>query len=163
MKLLYIVRHAKAQHDAETSKDFDRALTESGINDAYAMSKYLYAHADRPDILLTSSAKRTLQTAEIFAETFGKPVDEIIFISALYHAQPEVFYEVISALPDNLNAVAIFSHNPGINYFVNSLNTKVQVDNMPTCAIFAIEADITQWAGFSKAKKECLFFEYPRK
>ncbi len=162
LKKLLIVRHAKSDQSF-FGNDFERPLNDRGKADAPEMAKRLKEKQIKLDALVASPAKRAKKTAEIFAETFGKPVDEIIFISALYHAQPEVFYEVISALPDNLNAVAIFSHNPGITYFVNSLNTKVQVDNMPTCAIFAIEADITQWAGFSKAKKECLFFEYPRK
>jgi phosphohistidine phosphatase len=70
---------------------------------------------------------------------------------------------VIAALPDKLQSVALFSHNPGITYFVNSLHTKTHIDNMPTCAIFAIAADISEWAGFIKAKKEILFFDYPKK
>ena len=64
--------------------------------------------------------------------------------------------------PDDLNTVAIFSHNPGITHFINSLNTTWQIDNMPTCAVFATEADIAHWSGFSKAKKEFLFFDSPK-
>jgi phosphohistidine phosphatase len=89
-------------------------------------------------------------------------VTEIIFISALYQAPSEVFYDVIAALPDTLGTVALFAHNPGISYFVNSLNTKIKINHMPTCAIFAISADTAEWAGFAKAKKEALFYDYPK-
>ena len=34
---------------------------------------------------------------------------------------------------------------------------------MPTCAIFGVSANIKDWADFSKAKKEALFFDYPKK
>jgi phosphohistidine phosphatase len=34
---------------------------------------------------------------------------------------------------------------------------------MPTCGIFAVSADATNWLGFNKAKKEFLFFDYPKK
>jgi len=90
------------------------------------------------------------------------PASDIIFISALYHAPAEVFYEVIATLPDNLNTIAIFSHNPGITYFVNSLNTKARIDNMPTCAIFSAEAPVERWSEFRKAKKDFLFFDQPK-
>ena len=115
------------------------------------------------DALVSSPAVRAKKTAELFAERLKLPKEEIILISALYHAAPEAFYEVIAALPDSLNSVAVFSHNPGITYFVNSLNTDIQVDNMPTCAIFAIGIDITQWSAFLKAEKKLLFFDYPKK
>jgi phosphohistidine phosphatase len=56
---------------------------------------------------------------------------------------------------------SLFAHNPGITYFVNEL-TAVQVDNMPTCAVFAISLDIDQWKNFAAAKKHFLFFDYPK-
>ena len=162
MKKLFIIRHAKSDQGF-FGNDFERPLNERGKSDAPLMAKRLIEKRVKIDAWVASPAKRAKKTAELFAETFEKPSDEIIFISALYQAPAELFYEVVSALPDNLHSVALFSHNPGITYFVNSLVPKVQIDNMPTCGIFAIEADITQWSGFTKAKKEFLFFDYPKK
>jgi len=137
-------------------------LNERGKADAPVMVKRLLLKAIKLDALVASPAVRAKRTAELFAEILQIPVSEIIFISALYQASADVFYDVISGLPDTLNTVALFSHNPGISYFVNSLNTKIQIDNMPTCAIFAVSADTTEWAGFGKAKKEALFFDFPK-
>ncbi|MEO6253107.1 MAG: histidine phosphatase family protein [Ferruginibacter sp.] len=162
MKKLYIIRHAKSDQSF-FGNDFERPLNERGRSDGPLMAKRLLDKKIKIDRLVSSPAVRAKQTAEMFAETLNMPVDEIFFISALYHAPAEDFYDVIDGLPDTLNAVAIFSHNPGITYFVNSLRTKIQVDNMPTCAIFAAEADITHWADFSKADKGLLFFDYPKK
>ena len=69
--------------------------------------------------------------------------------------------ETIETIDDSLNSVAIFSHNPGITEFVNTL-TKTQIDDMPTCGIFAVEIDITSWKSFKKASKKFLFFDYPK-
>lgn len=162
MKKLFIVRHAKSDQSF-FGNDFERPLNERGKADAPMMAKRLLEKKIKIDALVSSPAVRAKRTAELFAENLKLPKEEIIFISALYHAAPEAFYEVITALPDSLNSVAVFSHNPGITYFVNSLNTKIQVDNMPTCAVFAVETDITHWAGFLKAEKEFLFFDYPKK
>lgn len=162
MKKLFIVRHAKSDQSF-FGNDFERPLNERGKNDAPAMAKRLQEKKIQIDALVCSPAVRAKKTAELFAENLKLPKGEIIFVSALYHAAPEAFYEVIAALPDSLNSVAIFSHNPGITYFVNSLKTKTQVDNMPTCAVFAVQTDITHWSGFLKAEKKLLFFDYPKK
>ena len=162
MKKVFIIRHAKSDQSF-FGNDFERPLNERGKLDAPIMAKRLLEKQGKINAFVSSPAKRAKKTAELFIETFDKTSDNIILISALYHASVEVLYEVISALPDNLDTVAIFSHNPGITYFVNSLNTKTQIDNMPTCAIFAIEINITQWQGFAKANKEFLFFDYPKK
>ena len=162
MKKLFIIRHAKSDQSF-FGNDFERPLNERGKSDAPIMAKRLLDKKCTIDALVSSPAVRAKKTAELFAETLKMPGTDIIFISALYHASPEVFYEVIAGLPNELNVVAIFSHNPGISSFVNSLNTTTQIDNMPTCAVFAVSADITEWSAFIKAKKEFLFFDYPKK
>jgi len=162
LKQLYIIRHAKSDQSF-WGNDFERPLNERGKSDAVVMAKRLKDKQAHMDAWIASPARRAKKTAEAFAEVFKSPADDIIFISALYQAPPEVFYEVIAQLPGNLDRVAIFSHNPGITYFVNSLIPGVKTDNMPTCGIFAIRADIEQWREFGDIKKEFLFFDYPKK
>jgi phosphohistidine phosphatase len=161
LKQLFIIRHAKSDQSF-FGNDFERPLNERGRSDAPVMAKRLLDKKYTINALVSSPAVRAKRTAELFAETLNGPLKEIIFISALYHARSEVFYEVIAGLPDELETVAVFSHNPGITHFVNSLATDVQIDNMPTCAIFAVSADIINWSGFSKAKKKFLFFDHPK-
>lgn len=161
MKKIFIIRHAKSDQSFFGS-DFDRPLNKRGIHDAPVMAQRLIDKKMIPEALVASPAKRATQTAEYFAEEMGKSATDITFIPELYHAPANVFYEVIAGLPEQINSVAIFSHNPGITDFVNSLRTKVETDNMPTCAVFAVEADIKTWQLFAEAKKEFLFFDYPK-
>ena len=162
MKTLYIVRHAKSDQSF-FGNDFERPLNERGKTDAPIMAKRLLDKKIKIDALISSPAKRAKKTAELFAEVLNKPAEEIILISALYHAASDIFYEVIATLSDDIDSAAIFSHNPGITHFVNSLGTQAQVDNMPTCAIFSIKADILTWTDFNKAGKDLLFFDYPKR
>jgi phosphohistidine phosphatase len=162
LKKLFIVRHAKSDQSF-FGNDFERPLNERGRSDAPVMAKKLSDKKYEIDVLISSPAVRAKQTAESFADILKMPAKDIIFISALYHAAPEVFYEVIADLSDQFETVAIFSHNPGITHFVNSLDPAVQIDNMPTCAIFAVSADTINWSGFSKAKRKFLFFDHPKK
>jgi phosphohistidine phosphatase len=61
-----------------------------------------------------------------------------------------------------LDTIAVIAHNPGITDFANSL-TQTKVDDMPTCAVYAIRINTNSWKNFGEAKKEFWFFEYPKK
>lgn len=162
LKQLFIIRHAKSDQRF-WGNDFERPLNDRGEADAPVIAKRLKDRGLVIDAWVASPAVRAKRTAELFAETFASGPEEIVFISALYHAPPEVFSDVIRGLPDNLNSVAIFSHNPGITYFVNSLVADVRIDNMPTCGVFAVQSGIKRWEEFARSKKEFLFFDHPKK
>ncbi len=162
VKTLLIVRHAKSSWDAGTLSDFERTLNERGKKDAPVMAQRLKERNISIDAFVSSPAKRAKKTAELFAEVYGRDKDEIVFISKLYHAAIPAFFEVTEELADEFNTVAIFSHNPGITEFVNMLTSEVRLDNMPTCGIFAIRMHDSSWKNFSKARKEFLFFDYPK-
>lgn len=161
-KTLLIIRHAKSSWENGVLTDFDRTLNERGLNDALAMAKRLQKKNIAIDLLVSSPAKRAKKTAELFASVYEIKTDQIKFIPALYHAPSNTFFEVISTIDDAANTVAIFSHNPGITEFVNLLTENVQLDNMPTCGIFAVKIYSTNWGNFVQAKKEFLFFDYPK-
>jgi phosphohistidine phosphatase len=161
MKQLLIIRHAKSSWDLSTLNDFERPLNERGHKDAPAMAKRLIEKKIVIDAFVSSTANRALTTATYFAETYGKAKKDIIQVPKLYHALPETFYKVINNLSDDFTTVSLFSHNPGITNFVNEL-TSTQIDNMPTCGVFAIKINIDNWKDFTKGKKEFWFFDYPK-
>jgi len=161
-KTLLIIRHAKSSWDIGTLNDFERPLNERGKKDAPVMAKKLIERNISIEAFVASPAKRAKKTAEFFIEAYKRDKEEIIFITKLYHAPAEVFFEVAESLEDVYNTVAIFSHNPGITEFVNMLTDNAKLDNMPTCGIFAIKLYSPSWKNFRKAKKEFLFFDYPK-
>ncbi len=114
------------------------------------------------DLFISSTANRALTTAGFFAEAYQLPKNKIQEVRKLYHAHPAIFYEVISDIDDAVTTAALFSHNPGITEFVNELTT-TRIDNMPTCAVFAVTADIAHWKDFAKAKKTFWFLDYPKR
>jgi phosphohistidine phosphatase len=161
LKTVFIIRHAKSDQSF-FGNDFERPLNERGKNDAPMMAKRLKHKQPVIDAFISSPAKRAKKTAELFAKEYGKKEHEVIFISALYHAPAPVFYEVISTLSGDLNAIALFAHNPGITSFINSLIDDASIDNMPTCGVFSIKTNIKSWDEFASAKKEFVFFDYPK-
>ena len=113
------------------------------------------------DLFVASPARRAKNTAELFIKTYHRNKEEIRLIPSLYHAAVQTFYEVIAGLENSFECPALFSHNPGITEFVNTL-TQVRVDNMPTCGVFGVRAEIDDWGQFYEAKKEFWFFDYPK-
>ena len=161
-KTLLIVRHAKSSWDTGTLNDFERPLNDRGKKDAPMMAKRLLDKKVSIDAFVSSPAKRAKKTAELFASAYGKNEEDVIYMSMLYHAPAEVFFEVVEQLDDNYSKVALFSHNPGITEFVNLLLDSVRIDDMPTCGVFAVQVQVDKWKDFKKAKKDFLFFDYPK-
>ena len=161
MKSLLIVRHAKSSWDLTSLEDIDRPLNDRGKHDAPEMAKRLLREKIRIDAFISSPAKRAKKTAQLFIHEFKRSKDEIIYIDQLYNAHVADFYKVLGSVDESWNAVAVFSHNPGVTDFANSL-TSVQIDNIPTCGIFAVKVNIEKWEDFEQADKEFWFFNYPK-
>lgn len=161
-KTLLLIRHAKSSWDIGSLNDFERPLNDRGKKDAPAMAKRLLHKKINIDAFVSSPAKRAKKTAELFSKEYGKAEEDIVFVTKLYHASPEIFLEVIEELDNRFNTVAIFSHNMGITEFANTLVKDLQIDNMPTCSIFAVTINASKWSDFKNEKRNFLFFDYPK-
>ena len=151
-KTIFLIRHAKTESPLPGMDDFDRVLKKRGENDAAEISARLVARGAKPDLILSSPAKRAKKTAEIFAAAL-KPEKGILFIPELYLPHPSVFDAILSKLDSSITSVAIVSHNNGITEYANSLGI-VRIDNMPTASVLGYEDGI---------KRKFLFFEFPNK
>jgi len=161
MKSILFIRHAKSSWDSPTQKDFERPLNERGNKDAPMMAKRLMDKKVAIDVFISSPAVRALSTATYFHQAYKAKKDQLITIPVLYHASGDVFYDVIKQIDNKHNTVALFSHNPGITVMVNSLGV-AKVDNMPTCSVFGVHADIENWQEFEAAVKQFWMFDYPK-
>jgi phosphohistidine phosphatase len=161
MKTVLLIRHAKSSWENFTIPDFERPLNDRGKKDAPKMAERIYSRGIGIDTFISSPAKRAKKTAEIFAKKFEVKKDDIVFVPDLYHAGDKTYYEVIKNAPGKSKTIAIFSHNPGITDFANSLTT-THIDNMPTCSVFAVKADIKEWKEFETSPKEFYFFDFPK-
>ena len=161
MKTLILIRHAKSSWDVAGQSDSERPLNERGKNDAPEMAKRLKERGIKVDLFVSSPAKRARQTAKLFAEEYGVKKDEILLIENLYMATQPGFIDSVSQLDDKFDVAALFSHNPGITEFASSL-TNVRVDDMPTCAMFALQIETDKWKDFQEAEMKFLFFDYPK-
>jgi phosphohistidine phosphatase len=161
MKTLLLIRHAKSSWDSTVTSDFERPLNERGKNDAPEMAERLSDKKISIDAFVSSPAKRAKKTAEIFMKKYELGDEKLTLIPSLYEASVDDFYRAVEQLPERDSSVALFSHNPGITDFINSLECS-PVYNMPTCAVYAFTIKTKHWKEFRIAEKEFLFFDYPK-
>lgn len=162
MKRLTLVRHAKSSWKDPSLDDFDRPLNQRGERDAPVMGRRLKARGARPSLILTSPAKRARRTARLIAEAIGYPVEFLQREADLYLAEPDIILAVVAREAENFNDVFVCGHNPGMTDLANRLSG-VRIDNVPTCGIVALEAEIENWAEIGEADCKLDFFDYPKR
>lgn len=141
MKTILISRHAKSAWDNPGLQDFDRPLNDRGHRDAPEMAEKIKRLGHKPDILISSPANRALTTAKYYASLFDMPISEV---PNLYHGMPEQYLEAIQTLPDEVDTVFLFGHNPGITYIANTISPGC-TDNVPTAAVIVASNKVDQW------------------
>lgn len=159
MKTLYIVRHAKSSWEYSGIDDIDRPLKKRGIKDAHLMSKFLSKKIDRPDVFVSSSANRALHTAVIFCENFEYPLSNIKIKKQLYSFSDGYLVKTVNALDDGFNSAIIFSHDHGINSFVNKFGSK-PISHVSTCGVIGIKFEEKHWKNIKKGKT--FLIEFPK-
>lgn len=161
MKRLVIVRHAKAVPYGYED-DYNRKLRGSGKEDALMLSKKLKEMAIQPDLIISSSAKRAYSTSKIYAETFGYEKEKIQKDKELYEGlTTQDFVDMMAEIPDQLETVFVFGHNPTVHYLTNNLVQFFNSDT-PTCSTAGIEFEIDSWQEISPRQGKLVFHLKPR-
>lgn len=159
MKTLYIVRHAKSSWKYDDVNDIDRPLKERGIKDAHLVSKFLTKEINKPDVFISSSANRALHTGVIFCENFGYPLANLKIKKQLYSFSDGYLVKTIKALDDSFDSAIIFTHDHGINTFVNKFGNK-PIAHVSTCGVIGIQFDNKHWKSIKKGTT--VLVEFPK-
>jgi phosphohistidine phosphatase len=112
MDRLILLRHGKADADAPSGQDFDRALTERGRRDTLLVSEAMAEAGLYPDLVLVSPAARTLQTWEAASAVF--PRAQVRIVPALYEIGPAEILDLAQAEGAAAGTLMIIGHNPGL-------------------------------------------------
>ncbi len=146
MKTLLILRHAKSSWKDTGLADHDRPLTKRGKRDAPRVGRLLRDENLTPDLILSSTARRALDTAEAVAEA-SKYEGEIESRPEFYMAGPEAYFHALRALSDDYECVMVIGHNPGLEELVEALTS--ESETMPTAALAQVELTLKRWRDLS--------------
>lgn len=163
MLRLTLVRHARTEPQVPGQEDWDRALEARGQHDAPQMARRLKEAHGRPDRILTSPAVRAITTANIMAKVLGVNAAKIVQDERLYLASPKVMLQVIQESGESAKHLMVVGHNPGITEFADQISGERSLDNMPTCAVYTLEFDLTDWSDLIWATGLNADFDYPNR
>ncbi len=170
MRQLLLMRHAKSSWDDARLSDHARPLNTRGRMAAVAMRRAMRDLGLVPEVVLVSSARRTLQTLEAL-----EPWDETPHVEpldALYLASLDQMFDVLNNVVETVRTVLLLGHNPGIHDLAVALlggavddfaNAEIRrlSDNFPTGALaeFAIPG---AWANLAAGGGHFTRFLSPR-
>lgn len=139
---LILMRHAKSSW-ACAGPDHERPLNARGHASAQTMGTWLRELGHIPDEVLTSTARRTLDTLDELG--FDAPAREV---PALYMAEAETMLRVLRGATGR--TVLMLGHNPGIADFARQLLVGPpdhgRFIDYPTCATLVARFDLTDWS-----------------
>jgi phosphohistidine phosphatase len=141
-KTLLLLRHAKSNWNENSLIDHERSLNKRGRNQGSKMGKLLKELNLVPDYIISSTAKRAIDTSELIVEFSGFK-GKINSDSSLYNQTSEQYIKVIADIPDIYSRVLIVGHNPSIENLIEKLTNRIEL--MKTCYLARIDINIKRW------------------
>jgi phosphohistidine phosphatase len=129
--LLTLVRHAHAEWPNYSGKDFDRPLTARGNEDALATAHEILAAGLKPGLLLSSTARRTRETASILAQEFGLAANAVRYMDRLYNATAITLEMAAQDAAMRHASIVLVGHNPGISELARRLTGDATLPPLP--------------------------------
>jgi phosphohistidine phosphatase len=112
-RIVYLLRHAKASWSNHRLDDHDRPLAKRGEEAVKRLRRYVTDAGIAPDLVLCSSARRTMMTLEGVASAL--PAGTCVVVEAgLYGAPSDRLLGRLHDVDDDVASVLLIGHNPGL-------------------------------------------------
>jgi phosphohistidine phosphatase SixA len=141
MHELILLRHAEAVPIETSGDDRQRPLSGHGEQEAQAAGLWLASHNIRPQRVLCSPARRTVETARLALTALDSlPVPQLA--EEIYDASPGELLALLDQHGD-IGSVMLVGHNPGIERLVALLGEGRSDDfrGMPPGALAVLHLD----------------------
>ena len=160
-KTVYIMRHGKSSWEDFSVDDHNRVLLEEGIKKTNKVANYLKSMNVKPNLILSSTAVRALETSKLVASKLGYTEEEIKTSKKIYHAVAEDIFDELYGLDNSIDSVMIFGHNPTFTDFINLFN-KPEIYNLPTSGVAAISFKTDKWEEIANSNFKVEFVVTPK-
>ena len=159
-KKLYIFRHGKSDWKAKFKNDHERPLAERGIEAAKNMGVQLSKIGQEPELIISSSAKRTQDTANLAME-FGRWESTLTTTRNLYLASVEETIELVQSVQADVKRLMLVSHEPLCSSLVSEFTMGGHV-KFPTASIARIDFRVDFWADVDSDKGQLAWLLTPK-
>jgi phosphohistidine phosphatase len=166
-RTLYLLRHAKSSWSDEQLADRDRPLAPRGEDAVMRLRRYVGDAEISPELVLCSSARRTVMTLDGIAPAF--PAGTTVLVEdGLYGAPSERLLGRVSEVDDGVTSVMLIGHNPGLEVLATllvgggdeALRRRLET-KFPTGALAEL-AVATRWRDLTPADATLESFVVPR-
>ena len=161
MKKLYLVRHAKSSWKFPELDDFDRPLNKRGKRDAPMMGRRLQQQGIRPDLILSSPAKRAKKITQAIAEALEVASSVVQYDRAIYDTSTEGLLTLLRSLDNRVTTLMLVGHNPELTDLANRLTTHY-IDNVVTSGVVAITFNVEHWSEVRDNEGEFQWYDFPK-
>ncbi len=151
MLRLYILRHAKASLATPGMRDFDRSLSDRGVEDARHVAEVMRARGYVPQMIACSPSVRTRMTLDGVRPAFGASEPQTVFDQTLYHGGSDDYLAAMTGF-DGATSGMIIGHNPNCEIVASTLcgggerhAVKILKEKFPTGALAVFDMDLSGW------------------
>lgn len=168
MKTLYLLRHAKSSWDDHSLADHDRPLAARGRKAAPQIAVWLRTHAERPQLVLCSTAARARQTWTLIAPEL-LPAPEVQLRPELYEADADTLVDIVRRTPAPISSLLLVGHNPAMEGAADRLagdGDQAALQTMrakyPTAALAEVTFDLNDWRDIEEGSGRLARFVRPK-
>lgn len=151
IKTVTIMRHAKSSWEDSSAGDHERGLLDKGILRTKKVGEFMIDNKIIPQLLISSTAKRAVETAKIIANSISYEEDKIVLSNKLYLSYTDDVFDELFEIDNSIDSVMVFGHNPCLTDLVNMF-LKKQIDNLPTSGMAVIEFRTDKWEEIPNSK-----------
>jgi phosphohistidine phosphatase len=141
---LILLRHAKAEPGGGGDADHERRLTDRGRRNATVMGRFLERAGLAPDVVVSSTAARARETAELAIEGGGFDV-ELRETRILYNSSIERTLGVVRTIGDEVETILLVGHEPTWSDLASALIGGGRV-RLPTAGLVVLDLAIDSWS-----------------
>ena len=165
-RVLYLLRHAKSSWSSAELDDHDRPLAGRGRDAVRRIRRHVTEAGIAPELVLCSSARRTVMTLEGIADALPAKVD-VQIEEGLYAASSGRLLARLHEVGD-VTGVLLIGHNPGLEMLADNLvgggdsGLRRQLESkFPTGALATLTFD-GPWSGLAPGGATLAAFVVPR-
>jgi len=148
-KSLLLLRHAQANTKEPGERDLDRSLNEAGVMDALRIGRYLLKEEVNIGQIMTSHAKRAVETASLICESLKLDLNMITELDDLYEASARTLLNRINQFDESLCCVVLIGHNPALAFLGEYLSNQ-PVGFLPPGGLIWLEIKDMTWKEVDK-------------
>jgi phosphohistidine phosphatase len=161
---LLLMRHAKSSWDEAGLKDFDRPLSKRGRRDAPKMGSFLKNSGYRPDLIISSPAKRAMETTKLVAKSAGVEENTIEWNDDFYFSSVNSYIDSVNRADSAIEILMLVGHNPLMEDLMDLFITGHDSGSFifPTAAIACIEVQSRSWENVKLGSNALKWFVIPK-